>query len=1017
MNPKTWSIKIKLTLIIAGVSALTLLIAEAAILAWNYLELKRSLVQNLSMEAAIASNSLTASMAFEDTETAEATLAMLLADVHVKETRVYDSDGRVFAEHRRESQEPWIAPDRPEPRGHRFRDGYVVLFQPIILDGHLVGTVCVVADLGDVTEALKRNVGALALVLAGSALVALWITSKIQRLVSRPILTLADAAAEIGRGNLSTRVPVEGRDELSRLAGALNRMAHDIDEKTVSKNYVDQILESMRNSLVVVGPDHRIERLNGATRELLRCEDRELLGKPAETLFGGDPRERPSLDEIFARGFAPETEAVYKAPHGLEVPVSFSASAIGDEAGEARGVVFVAHDITARKKAEQEIIAAREAALEASQLKSEFVANMSHEIRTPLNGIIGMTTLALETGLTEEQRDCLEAIRSSSDSLLSLINDILDFSKIEAGKMEIEAIPFLLRDCLAEATQTLAPEASRKDLELSLLLSADLPNDVIGDPTRIRQVMVNLVGNAVKFTERGSVRVQVGIERMSEDEASYHLVVSDTGIGISLDKQRAIFEAFAQADGSTTRRYGGTGLGLAICRSLVRHMGGRMWVSSEEGKGCDFHVVLPLKFNRFRALSTAPAGYPAVEGLSALVVSDEDASRRALALALERLRWRPRAVASGAEALDELERAASAKETIDLVLLVERTPDLDGLFVATAIRNGPFFSRVPIILVSSVAARGDGARCREAGIDGFLVQPVDDGKLLEMIAATTALRQNENPPRLLTRHSVREGGKRLRVLLAEDNPVNRTVATRTLEKRGHRVRAVASGAEAVTAFEQEAFDVILMDVQMPVMDGLEATALIRRKEQRGSNRVAIIALTAHAMKGDRERCLDAGMDDYLAKPFKPVELIRAVELGRRELESGESSATQILNRNALLERLEGDRMLVSELVKVYFEEAPGLLQQIRAAVQSGDVTTVAKVAHRLRGTLSTLGAERAQAPARRLELTGQEPTAEPRSEESLAELEQELFLLEPELIQLAAHAASSIGSGNAFIAT
>ena len=1000
MNRRAWSIKKKLILITTWSCVSTLLLAGAAIVVRDVVSLKRSMVQDLSIQAVIAGRAVTASLVFEDPDSAEATLAILLADPDVAEARLYDADGALFAEYRRDPSAERLAPEHPEPRGHRFDAEHLTLFEPVILDGGRIGTLCMIADLDHLSEAVRHSVAVLALVLASSALLAFVLASRLQRMVSRPILMLADAAAQIGRGRLSMRVPVHGDDELARLASALNQMAHDLGVKTVSKNYVDQIFESMRESLVVIGPDRLIERVNGATRELLQGDEEELLGRPAEILFGGSPAEWPKLDEVFADGFVSQTEAVYRAKDGLEVPVSFSASLMADENGRALGAVFVAHDITARKKAEREIIEAREAALAASRLKSEFVANMSHEIRTPLNGIIGMTELTLDTDLTEAQRSYLDAVKSSSDSLLTLIDDILDFSKIEAGKLEIEAIPFLLRECLTDSVQTLAVRARQKGLGLTLQIADDLENDVIGDPTRLRQVVVNLVGNAVKFTGAGSVCLKAEVDKIGDGEATYHFVVSDTGVGIPADKKQSIFEAFAQGDGSTTRRYGGTGLGLAICQSLVANMGGRLWVLSEEGKGSDFHFVVPLKLHRPDA-SALPASLAAVEGLSTLVVDDEASSRRILVAALDHWRMRPRAVTSGIEALQVLALAAAADERIDLVLLDDRMPGMDGFAVAKAIRKDPALSRIPIILLTSGGARGDGARCRELGIDGYLVKPVDVGRLFEMIAAVTVSGSNETRTQVLTQHSLREGARRLRVLLAEDNPVNRTVASRTLEKRGHWVRAVETGADAVAAFEDGSYDLILMDVQMPIMDGLEATALIRNKERDAAlGRVPIIALTAHAMKGDRERCLAAGMDDYLTKPFKAADLIRSVESGRGELEPAEPMGAQILNRVALLDRVEGDEALVSELVKVFFEEAPPLLQKIRAAVRERDTSAIGKAAHRLRGTLTTMGAERAAAPALRLELSSREEAPEP-SEADFAELEEEFSRLEPELIKLA----------------
>ncbi|HLE69858.1 MAG TPA: response regulator, partial [Vicinamibacteria bacterium] len=786
-------------------------------------------------------------------------------------------------------------------------------------------------------------------------------------------------------------------------AKALDQMARNLGATTVSKNYVDRILETMVDSLIVTGTDRRIERVNRAARELLGYEEEELLGKPVEVIFGGNASSKPRLHEVCDKDRVAQKEAIYQTRDGRMVPMSFSASLMG-AAGEREGsaVVCVAQDITERKKAEQELIRAREAAIEASRLKSEFLANMSHEIRTPLNGVIGMTDLALSTDLTADQRDYLETVKTAAHSLLSLINDILDFSKIEAGKLDMETIPFLLRDCLAEPLRALSARAHQKLLELTLEIGSEVPNGIIGDPGRLRQVIVNLVGNAIKFTERGEVNVRVRSEAVEGDASvRLHCVVSDTGIGVPPEKQGMIFESFAQADGSTTRRYGGTGLGLAICSRLVSGMDGRIWVESEKGRGSDFHVVVPFRTQASPSPAIRLASVSDLEGVPVLVVDDNSTNRRILVEMLRRWKMSPRAVASGAEALEELQRAADRTERPPLVLLDRHMPGMAGFEVAEAIRKEPAFAGIQIVLLTSAAGRGDGARCAELGLDGYLPKPVEAEKLAEMIRAVVAgkLRRVSEP---VTRHSIRESKKRLRVLLAEDNPVNRMVAVQKLQKRGHEVTAVEDGALAVAAFEKGSFDAILMDVQMPIMDGFEATAAIRRKESGASSRIPIIALTAHAMKGDRERCLAVGMDDYIAKPFKTDDLIRAVE-ERAETASGEAEEAtepQVLNSEMLLERVDGDRELAKELVKVFFQEAPNLLRAIREGLQAADAGSVGKAAHRLKGTLSTLGADAAVEPARRLEVLSWERNLE-LAKGALHELETELGRLEPELTSLA----------------
>ncbi len=756
-------------------------------------------------------------------------------------------------------------------------------------------------------------------------------------------------------------------------------------------------------------PDGRVLDVNDACARIFGYSSRQdQLGRNnIEVYF--DPGERERFLERLRREKAiSNLEVCYRRRDGTPVWVVENVTLLEGLDGEPETIEGTLFDITDRKLAEAEIMKAKEAAEAASRSKSEFLANMSHEIRTPMNGIMGMTELALDTELNSEQREYLEMVKSSADSLLTIINEILDFSKIEAGRLELDLIEFNLRDSLEQTVKTLALRAHQKGLELACDIRAGVPELIIGDPTRLRQIIINLVGNAIKFTSQGEIIVRVELESHLEDAVGLHFEVIDTGIGIPAEKQRLIFEAFAQADTSSTRKYGGTGLGLTISMQLVEMMHGRMWVESEAGKGSVFHFTAPFPLGK-TTTPPQPTDLISLSDIPVLVVDDNSTNRRILDDLLARWHMKPALAEGGDRALELMRQARDRSEPFPLILTDAHMPGMDGFTLVEHIRQDPTLAGATIMMLTSGGQRGDAARCRELGVAAYLTKPIRQSELREAILTVLGAKSAAATDRsLLTRHTLRERRRNLRVLLVEDNAVNQRLAIRLLEKRGHSVAVAGNGREALDLLEKanfRGFHLVLMDVQMPEMDGLAATAAIREREKSTGTHLPIIAMTARAMKGDRERCLAAGMDGYLAKPIQGEDLLDAIENFGQSPKVAEVATTakpreqEPIDTASALARVEGDVELLKEMVALFLKELPELLTTLREAVTAGNARAVERAAHKLKGSVGNFAAPPAFEAALKLEVMGRTGSLS-EAEPAYGALEKEIKRLKSALANL-----------------
>ncbi|HEX4132495.1 MAG TPA: response regulator [Pirellulales bacterium] len=982
---------------------------------WSAYTVNRNLTREFESKGAAIANSV-ASGSVEVILYRDAAAIQAMIDQYFEEGRVrgvsyifvVDADGNVISH----TFVPRVPPalDRVK-RQHRTTTieevdiegvGHVIDVAAPILAGE-IGTVHVGMDRNSIRQAIRSAVLRQAALLVGIFAASVVVAYLLMQRVARPLRQLTVCARRLAT---DASVGVDGstpgdeldpitlrHDEIGQLGTAFRYMAREVAQREQSLRLAEA---SLRRSEVHFRS--LIENTNDVIVKLDRAGVIVYVSPSLERVLGIAPADalRRQLIEYIHLDDRPAWIAALDEAHGqlgtsttVELHLQHCdgswhtvEASVTDllKKSDVQGVIVNLGDITERKRAEA-MRKEKEAAEAANRVKSEFLANMSHEIRTPMNGILGMTELTLDTELTSEQREYLGMVKSSADSLLSLLNDILDFSKIEAGRLELDPVDFRLRDCLDDTMKSLALRAAGKGLELLCHVRPGVPDRLIGDAGRLRQIVINLVGNAIKFTERGEIVLEVETRWQDEKDVGLHFTVRDTGIGIPPVKQRMIFDAFTQADSSTTRKYGGTGLGLTISSQLARMMRGDIQVESEVGRGSTFH--LDVCFGLQGDEEPAQPLPVDVRGLRVLVVDDNATNRRILEELLASWSMCPTLAGSAAEALETLDRTSDAEPAVAVAILDCMMPETDGFTLASMLRQRPGLEAIKLIMLSSALVANDRSRALEVGFSAYLTKPFRQSELLETLVksleGSAPVRRRDSTGKLANRRS----SQSLRLLVTEDSEVNQRLLLRWLEKWGHEATIADNGITALRLLDERTFDLVLMDVQMPELSGLEATARIREREIATGRRLPIIAITAHAMKGDRETCLAAGMDGYVTKPIQAAELFEVIESlfpGAGEKPPAETAAVaelpsaqesfnvgDLLPRAEILAKLQGDTGLLCELANIFLTTNPELVAELHDALVQRDAPTAKRAAHTIKGSVSYFSTGTAHQSALKLE--------------------------------------------------
>ncbi len=775
----------------------------------------------------------------------------------------------------------------------------------------------------------------------------------------------------------SCQVPLAGNDNsLLYIFQDITRQKHDENEILKQKEFFESLFQYNPVAVVILDLEEKISSINPAFEALFGYTASEVIGKRLDPLVAPESLQeavdltRTVLDGGTVRGLASR-----QRKDGTKVDVDFAGVPVIVE-GKKQGILAIYYNVT-------ELVEAKRLAEQADRAKSEFLANMSHEIRTPMNGIMGMLELLLDTSLNSEQRDYVATARDSAEALLGILNDVLDFSKIEAGQLSIDTIEYDLRSTVEGVAHTLVSRAENKGIELACLIDKDVPSRVLGDAGRLRQVLINLVGNAIKFTHEGEVVIRVMMQSKTDKNSTLRFLVSDTGIGIPLDRQSAVFERFVQADSSSTRKYGGTGLGLTISAQLTKMMGGDIGLESEPGKGSTFWFTVTV--GKVKEGSTPLLALPQdLINVPVLIVDDNFTNRTILEKMIKGFGCNAFAVASGKEAINILKSFNELNKPFQLVLLDMQMPEMDGEEVLSRIKSDPALHDTTVIILTSMGQRGDAARLEAMGCNGYLLKPVRQkelfGALLNILGRRNQPEEGKGKSSLITRHSLKEQQRGLtHILLAEDNPTNQKLAIRLLQKAGYPVDVVSTGKEAITAVQNKKYKLVLMDVQMPEMDGFEATRRIRELSPEYMN-LPIVAMTAYAMAGDRERCLEAGMNDYLSKPLNVEELFKVIEhysdgaASDGTDEQPLNSLDVMLQKSADLFDLEKALPRFGDDLPTFFELLGEFLAHIKISISdmekallNNDAKKIHFLAHSIKGASSNFEAKTISSPALKLE--------------------------------------------------